>query len=130
MKFEWDSKKASSNKKKHGISFGDAITAFDDPYALIAPDRKHSTEEEIREWLIGETDNGVLVVIFTRRLARISHKGSLRGGLKRASIGRAYRPASRVPRSEGDIPAAGCRTERVPEHAQSEALMARFRLPQ
>ena len=68
MRFEWDSKKASSNERKHGISFNDAITAFDDPYALIAPDGKHSTESEIREWLIGEADNGVLVIIFTRRL--------------------------------------------------------------
>jgi uncharacterized protein len=45
----------------------DAITAFDDPYALIAPDPGHSSADEVREWLIGESDRGVLVVVFTIR---------------------------------------------------------------
>jgi uncharacterized DUF497 family protein len=67
MEFEWDAGKARRNFHKHGIAFEEAITAFDDPYALIAPDHKHSTTEEIREWLIGESDDGVLVVVFTRR---------------------------------------------------------------
>ncbi|MCM0605796.1 MAG: BrnT family toxin [Xanthomonadaceae bacterium] len=67
MKFDWDSKKASSNKSKHGILFEDAITAFDDPYALIERDEEHSTPTEIRELLIGESEVGVLVVIFTIR---------------------------------------------------------------
>jgi hypothetical protein len=67
MKFEWDEEKAHRNILKHGISFNQAITAFDDPFALIAPDEKHSSLEEIREWLIGESDDGVLVVVFTRR---------------------------------------------------------------
>jgi uncharacterized DUF497 family protein len=43
MKFEWDSPKAVANMKKHKISFELAITVFDDPNALIAPDEKHST---------------------------------------------------------------------------------------
>jgi uncharacterized protein len=67
MKFEWDEEKAHRNVLKHGISFDQAITAFDDPFALIAPDEKHSIAGEIREWLIGESDDGVLVVVFTRR---------------------------------------------------------------
>jgi uncharacterized DUF497 family protein len=67
MEFEWDASKARRNFGKHGIAFEVAITAFDDPFALIAPDRKHSTSEETREWLIGESDHGVLVVVFTRR---------------------------------------------------------------
>ncbi|MGD0100490.1 MAG: BrnT family toxin [Acidobacteriota bacterium] len=67
MKFEWDAGKARRNFHKHGITFDRAITAFDDPFALIAPDEKHSSTGEIREWLIGESDNGVLVVVFTRR---------------------------------------------------------------
>lgn len=67
MKFDWDSRKAASNKKKHRVSFSDAITAFDDPYALIERDEEHSTSAEIRESLIGEAEPGVLVVIFTIR---------------------------------------------------------------
>lgn len=70
MKFEWDEEKARRNILKHGISFNQAITAFDDPIALIASDEKHSSEGEIREWLIGESDDGVLVVVFTRRWHR------------------------------------------------------------
>lgn len=66
MKFEWDSKKAKSNSEKHGIPFEIAITAFDDPFALIALDPKHS-RHEVREWLIGESDRGVLTVVFTKR---------------------------------------------------------------
>ena len=67
MKFEWDEEKVHRNARKHGISFDQAITTFDDPSAMIAPDDKHSSAEEVREWLIGESDDGVLVVVFTRR---------------------------------------------------------------
>jgi len=69
-KFEWDPEKAASNKRKHRVSFEEAITAFDDPFALIAPDDAHSTVEEKREWLIGEAEPGVLVIIFTLRAGR------------------------------------------------------------
>lgn len=67
MQFEWGAGKARRNFRKHRIAFDEAITAFDDPYALIALDEKHSGTGEIREWLIGESDNEVLVVVFTRR---------------------------------------------------------------
>ena len=69
MKFDWDPSKEKQNQLKHGISFFAAITVFDDPYALIAPDPNHSSAEELREWLIGEADSGVIVVVFTRRHA-------------------------------------------------------------
>ena len=65
MRFEWDERKAVSNFKKHKVNFEIAITVFDDPYALIAPDEKHSTAKEKREWIIGESDNDILVVVFT-----------------------------------------------------------------
>ena len=66
MRFDWDSTKASANKVKHGIDFDLAMTVFDDPFALIAPDPRHS-EDEMREWIIGTSDGGILVVVFTRR---------------------------------------------------------------
>lgn len=66
MYFEWDDTKATKNAKKHGVTFKQAITAFDDPFALVTLDVKHSTFEK-REWLIGESDVGVLVVVFTVR---------------------------------------------------------------
>ena len=43
MKFEWNDAKALKNLKKHSVSFQLAVTVFDDPYALIALDEKHST---------------------------------------------------------------------------------------
>lgn len=66
-------KKAAANLKKHQISFDLAITVFDDPSALIAPDPKHSKVEN-REWIIGLSDKGVLVVIFTKRMNGRSYR--------------------------------------------------------
>jgi uncharacterized DUF497 family protein len=73
MRFEWDDKKATANFKKHQISFDLAITVFDDPSALIAPEQKHSKVEN-REWIIGMSDKGVLVVIFTKRMSGRSYR--------------------------------------------------------
>jgi uncharacterized DUF497 family protein len=32
MKFDWDEKKAAENLRKHGVSFYEAITVFEDPW--------------------------------------------------------------------------------------------------
>jgi len=66
-RFEWDETKEESNFLKHKVRFVDSITAFDDPDALIVDDLKHSSQFEVRNWLIGMSDIGVLVVIFTVR---------------------------------------------------------------
>jgi uncharacterized DUF497 family protein len=66
-RFEWDSRKARSNLAKHGVSFELAMTVFDDPYGLVAIDDTHSTPVEEREWRIGKSDEGMLVVVFTKR---------------------------------------------------------------
>lgn len=66
MRFEWDTWKAATNLVKHGVDFEEAVTAFDDPFALVAPDLIHSVGEE-RRWLVGAGDHAVLVVIFTIR---------------------------------------------------------------
>jgi uncharacterized protein len=67
IRFAWDPRKALSNFAKHGIPFELAITSFDDPFALTAPDERHSTPNERREWVIGESDVGMLVGVFTSR---------------------------------------------------------------
>ena len=67
MIFDWDPKKARRNIVKHGISFEKTVTAFDDPFGRIMEDPKHSTPHEKREWLIGLSDTGVLVIVFTVR---------------------------------------------------------------
>ena len=41
MRFLWDPAKAALNYAKHGVSFGDALTAFDDPRGLYVPDPGH-----------------------------------------------------------------------------------------
>jgi len=46
MKFDWDSKKAEANRRKHGVSFDEAATVFLDPHAVSGPDPDHSAEEE------------------------------------------------------------------------------------
>jgi len=46
LEFEWDEEKALSNFRKHGISFKEAKTIFNDPYALTIPDPRHSILEE------------------------------------------------------------------------------------
>lgn len=67
LRFEWDPKKAVANWVKHGISFNQAIEAFDDPLAIFTFDREHSYGE-LREKLIGATDDsGVVLVVFAER---------------------------------------------------------------
>ncbi|MEO8600940.1 MAG: BrnT family toxin [bacterium] len=69
VRFDWDDRKARTNRAKHGVTFEEAITAFDDPFALVAPDPRHSTASEQRTWLIGAADAAVLVVVYTIREA-------------------------------------------------------------
>lgn len=45
MRFEWDSRKARGNLRKHRISFEEATTAFRDPLSVTAPDLTHSSSE-------------------------------------------------------------------------------------
>lgn len=46
MNFSWDPKKALANRKKHKVSFEEAITVFYDPLAKFSNDPDHSDEEE------------------------------------------------------------------------------------
>jgi len=46
LKFEWNSNKSITNKKKHGISFEEAQTVFFDSNARIIEDPEHSDYEE------------------------------------------------------------------------------------
>jgi uncharacterized DUF497 family protein len=41
-----DSRKATSNETKHGVSFDEATTVFNDPLALTFEDRAQSQSEE------------------------------------------------------------------------------------
>ena len=65
--FEWDSKKASSNATKHGVTFDEASTVFADPLAVIFDDDAYS-QDELREIIVGHSSLGrLLLVAFTER---------------------------------------------------------------
>ena len=67
MRFEWNDNKAESNALKHGITFEEAVSVFADPYLLFTEDSRHS-QGEVREWAIGEAENGsIVVVVFMMR---------------------------------------------------------------
>jgi hypothetical protein len=65
--FSWDSKKARSNQKKHGVSFEEAQSVFSDENALLLDDPDHS-EAEDRYLLLGLSSSlRILVVSHTLR---------------------------------------------------------------
>lgn len=63
--FEWDTHKAQTNLRKHGISFNLATSVLRDPHALTIVDEDHSNTEE--RWVtIGYASNEqILVIIHT-----------------------------------------------------------------
>jgi uncharacterized protein len=67
MEFEWDEGKADSNLIKHGVSFDEAQTIFNDSLYVDFYDPDHS-ENEDRYLIIGESSRGrLLIVSYTER---------------------------------------------------------------
>lgn len=67
MKFEWDSKKASSNLGKHRVSFYEAVEVFNDDLSSTVLDPDHSRAER-RFLIFGVTSRSrYLVVSYTER---------------------------------------------------------------
>jgi uncharacterized protein len=60
--FEWDTRKAAANLRKHRVTFGDAATVFRDPLAITFPDPDHSPDEN-REITIGCTMKGQVLFV-------------------------------------------------------------------
>jgi uncharacterized DUF497 family protein len=61
----WDPWKALANERKHGVSFREAATVFDDPAQMTMHDPLHS-QLEPRIVSIGTSAKGrLLVVVFT-----------------------------------------------------------------
>ena len=52
IRFDWGKSKASLNRKKHGVSFEEAVTVFYDDDALEFHDPDHS-ENEDRFFMVG-----------------------------------------------------------------------------
>src|SRR5687768_3575044 len=71
MEFEWDSKKAKTNLRKHKVSFEEAASVFADVLAAVYEDPDHSAEE-IRYLIIGTSNKARLLnVAFTERGERL-----------------------------------------------------------
>ena len=67
MQFEWDESKAERNLAKHGVSFEEAKTVFDDPLYVDFYDPDHSEDEE-RYLIVGESNHKrLLIVSYTER---------------------------------------------------------------
>jgi len=62
LKFEWDRRKETANRKKHGVSFAEARTVFFDENARVIADPDHSDEED-RFILLGLSSQLRLLVV-------------------------------------------------------------------
>ncbi len=85
MRLEWDHAKAADNLAKHGVSFHEAATIFDDPLAITYPDPDHSegesryvtfgTSAERRLLAVAHTEAGdTMRIISARRATRNERK--------------------------------------------------------
>ena len=88
MRFTWDARKASANLRKHGVSFEEAVTAFDDELGAYYPDALHPE----RFVLIGQSHR--------RRLLYVVHAEVLQDVIRISSARRAT--ARERSRYEGD----------------------------
>jgi uncharacterized DUF497 family protein len=71
VEFEWDSGKARINLRKHGVTFEEAATVFDNPLASYYEDPDHSIAER-RYLAIGTSSKGRLIhIAFADRAGRI-----------------------------------------------------------
>jgi uncharacterized protein len=62
LRFEWDERKNTSNRRKHRVSFEEAQTAFSDEHGLVIDDPEHSADEE-RFVLLGMSSSLRVLVV-------------------------------------------------------------------
>ena len=62
LTFEWDKRKAASNRRKHSVTFEEATTVFGDPLSLTVTDPLSSRGEH-RFVIIGLSHKSRLVVV-------------------------------------------------------------------
>jgi len=58
--FCWDESKAAENHRKHGVSFEEAVTVFDDPLFVV---QDASRNQEERDAVIGFSSAGRLLTV-------------------------------------------------------------------
>jgi len=67
IKFSWDEEKNITNIRKHGISFIEAAKVYFDPIRLEFYDEEHSTLDEERWIIIGNTEMKILFVVIIKQ---------------------------------------------------------------
>ncbi len=70
MKFEWDPAKEAENRKKHGVSFDEAIALWGNTHLEIE-EIAHSEDGERRNATIGWVGDRIYVAIWTKRGEKI-----------------------------------------------------------
>jgi uncharacterized protein len=68
VKVTWDSKKASANLRKHGVSFEEAATCFEDATACFFRNETESYEDRLI--LIGLSANSRLLLVVHAEVGR------------------------------------------------------------
>jgi uncharacterized protein len=67
--FEWDAAKAAGNQQKHGVSFEEAVTVFEDALSVCFPDSEHSDAQD-RLILVGYSAQERLLFVSHRELSQ------------------------------------------------------------
>jgi uncharacterized DUF497 family protein len=67
VEFTWDWREAERNRRKHGVTFDEAVTVFMDPREVMIHDPDHSIDED-RFVSVGMSSAGRLLVVgYTER---------------------------------------------------------------
>jgi uncharacterized protein len=69
MAYQWDTDKAATNLRKHGIDFADAVFVFSDDLAITISDERFDEERFITIGL--DAVGRILVVVYTLRSREI-----------------------------------------------------------
>jgi uncharacterized DUF497 family protein len=66
MEFIWEEIKREQVLAEHKVDFARIDDVFDDPFAVFIEDFKHSTDDELRLNVIGQSLNyGLIFLVFT-----------------------------------------------------------------
>lgn len=65
LAFEWDPRKESANRRKHGVGFAEATAVFGDPLSVTILDPDHALDEN-RSVIMGmSSQRRLLIVVHT-----------------------------------------------------------------
>jgi uncharacterized DUF497 family protein len=71
VEFEWDDRKAETNRRKHGVTFREAATVLEDPRKLVKLDEEHSDAEDRWHVLGFSSRDRLLLVVTVDRTNRV-----------------------------------------------------------